>query len=474
MKKIFSLLVLSCMLLVSHAQDTQGTQDTQDTYVYICKDGDYTKQKVSEGFDIDLNDAPDSITFHKPALPIVVEVVYNGTEASVTIPKCMKDSVTYAKVNNLDSYVYIEYKGSTDEVIYDVKGSSSNGALIIKSDYKMQVNLNNVSLTSSCGEAMRFKCGKRIALVMAEGSVNTFVDANDGGVTPDPLDNHKACIYTKGHIEISGAGTLNVTGNYNHAIDSKEHIKVKQSVRAINILGAVGDGIHAGEFFTMNGGALTINNTVMKDGVQVEYKTDEKGKKIIDEENTGDITINGGTIDITLASTEDAKCIKTVGNVFINGGTLLLHATANGTRGIQAGGSLTITQAEGALTDITIFAEGAKCTVEEDHEDPDKCMGINVDRDVTISGGTIHITASGQSANGLKADHNITIEGGDITIEALGDSSNGMKIGNNVTVTGGSTVVRNPTTAKKSKGIVYSGTKSVTGGEIRASWTYKQ
>ena len=45
MKKIFSLLVLSCMLLVSHAQE--------DTYVYICKDGDYTKQKVSEGFDID-------------------------------------------------------------------------------------------------------------------------------------------------------------------------------------------------------------------------------------------------------------------------------------------------------------------------------------------------------------------------------------------------------------------------------------
>ena len=463
MKRIFSLLVLSCMLLVSYAQE--------DTYIYICKDGDYVKQKISEGLGVDLQEEPDSITFHKPALPIVVEVEYKGTEAFVTIPKCMADSVIYSKVNGLDSYVYLEYKGSTDEVIYNVKGSSSNGSLIIKSDYKMQVNLNNVSLTSTCGEAMRFKCGKRIALVMADGSVNTFADSNDGGVTPDPLDNHKACIYTKGHIELSGAGTLNVTGNYNHAIDLKEHFKVKQSVKAINILGAVGDGIHAGEFFEMNGGVLTINNTAGKDGVQVEYKTDEKGKKIVDVENTGNLTINGGTIDITAATTEDAKCLKSIGDVIINGGTLVLHATANGTRGIQAGGDITIAQAEGALTDVKIFAEGDKCTVEEDKDDPDKCMGINVEGNATISGGTINISVTGASANGLKADKNLTIDGGTMKIVTNAKSTNGMKIGVNVTVTGGSTIVTN--SGIGSKGIVYSGKKTVTGGSITAAWTQK-
>ena len=52
MKKIFSLLVLSCLVLASYAQD-----------IYICKDGDYTKMKLSEGLAIDLKDAPDSITF---------------------------------------------------------------------------------------------------------------------------------------------------------------------------------------------------------------------------------------------------------------------------------------------------------------------------------------------------------------------------------------------------------------------------
>lgn len=460
MKKIFSLLVLSCLVLASYAQD-----------IYICKDGDYIKTTLSEGLAIDFNETPDSITFTKPALPIVVEVVYNGTEATVTIPKCMKDSVTCTRVNGSNSYVFLEYKGSSDEIIYDVKGSSDNGSLIIKSDYKMQVNLNNVSLTSTCGEALRFKCGKRIALVMADGSVNTFKDSKDKGVTPDPQDSHKACIYTKGHLELSGAGTLNVTGNYNHAVAAKEYLKVKKSVKAINILGAAGDAIHVGEYFTMNGGKLTIDEGTKGDGVQVEYKTDDDGAIVKDEENTGEIIINDGTLDITMVASEDTKCMKADGNVTINGGTLLLHAMANGSRGIQSDGTLTIAQAEGVTTDITIDAAGGKCTLSSDKEDPDKCMGINVEGDINISAGTLNITASGASANGLKCDRNLTVSGGTITIAATGSSSNGMKIENNVTFTGGSTKVVN--SGSKSKGIVYSGKRSVAEGTVSASWTYK-
>lgn len=460
MKKIFSLLVLSCLVLASYAQD-----------IYICKDGDYIKTTLSEGLSIDFNETPDSITFTKPALPIVVEVVYNGTEATVTIPKCVKDSVTCTRVNGSNSYVFLEYKGSSDEIIYDVKGSSDNGSLIIKSDYKMQVNLNNVSLTSTCGEALRFKCGKRIALVMADGSVNTFKDSKDKGVTPDPQDSHKACIYTKGHLELSGAGTLNVTGNYNHAVAAKEYLKVKKSVKAINILGAAGDAIHVGEYFTMNGGKLTIDEGTKGDGVQVEYKTDDDGAIVKDEENTGEIIINDGTLDITMVASEDTKCMKADGNVTINGGTLLLHATANGSRGIQSDGTLTIAQAEGVTTDITIDAAGGKCTLSSDKEDPDKCMGINVEGDINISAGTLNITASGASANGLKCDRNLTVSGGTITIAATGSSSNGMKIENNVTFTGGSTKVVN--SGSKSKGIVYSGKRSVAEGTVSASWTYK-
>ena len=465
MKRLYMLVVLSCMLLTSWAQD-----------VYICRDGYYTKQNLREGLAIDLQDAPDSITFSKPIMHPVVEVAYNGTEANVMIPSYMKDSVICTRVNGLDSYVLLEYTGNSDEIIYNVTGSSDNGALIIKSDYKMRVNLNGVTLNSQCGEAMRFKCGKRIALVMADGSVNTFADS-DGEDTPIPAaegkekDSHKACIYTKGHLEISGNGTLNVTGNFNHAIDTKEYLKVKRTVKAINILGAKGDGIHAGEFFEMNGGMLTIDDTAMKDGIQVEYKRDDAGAKMVDDENTGDITINGGTINITQSKTQDVKCIKTEHSIAINGGTLVLKANANGTRGIQADRDIIISQAEGATTDITIYAQGAKCTVAEHKDDPDKCMGVNVGHNAEITGGTMKIYAYGQSSNGLKADNNLIIKGGETTIDANGVSVNGMKIGNNVTVTGGTTKVANEGTG--SKGVVYSGTWSVTGGTFQASRTKK-
>ena len=239
--------------------------------VYICKDGDYITKDISEGLEIDLADQPDSITFTKPKIDPVVNIVYNGTTATVSIPMFLTDTVTCS--SGTSSNVVLTYAGTEQEIIYNVSGSSSAGSLVIKSDYKQTVKLNGVSLTSTLGEAMRFKCGKRTELVMATGSVNTFADTNDNGLTADPTDNHKACIYTKGHLEISGAGTLNVTGNYNHAIATKEYVKVKKTVNEINILGSVGDAIHAGQYFQINGGTINIDKGTLGDGIQAEFKT---------------------------------------------------------------------------------------------------------------------------------------------------------------------------------------------------------
>lgn len=460
MKKILSLLIVSCVCAVSLAQN-----------IYVCKDGDYTTQSISEGLEIDLTSAPDSIMFVKPQIVPVVNIVYDGTAATVTIPKCLTDSLICS--SGTSSNVMLTYVGVSDDIVYNVSGSSTDGSLVIKSDYKLTVNLNGVSLTSTKGEAMRFKCGKRVALVMADGSVNTFADTNDNGVTLDESDTHKACIYTKGHLEISGAGTLNVTGNYNHAIATKEYLKVKKTVTAINILAAANDAIHVGEYFQMNGGTLTIDGNTVNDGIQVEYKTDDLGEKVDDVENTGAVVINDGTINVTMSKTQDTKCIKADGDVTINGGTVLLNPTARGTRGIQADGGITITQAEDATTSITINAKGGKCTLEEDEDDPHKCMGINVNGDITIDAGTINITASGPSANGMKSSRNLIVNGGTTTIAATATSTNGMKIEGNVTFTGGTTTVTS--TGKLSKGIVYSGTKSVgKGATVNASFSYKQ
>lgn len=390
--------------------------------IYICKGGDYTTQTLTDGLAIDLTNMPDSITFTKPQMPNVVDIVYNGTKATVSIPSYLSGDVTCT--SGTSPVVQITCTNITDEITYNVSGSSTAGALIITADYKMTVNLNNVTLTSTQGEALRFKCGKRIALVMADGSVNTFTDTADGGATPSPTDNHKACIYTKGHLELSGAGTLNVSGNYSHALASKEYLQIKKSVKAVNIVKSANDAIHVGQYFQMDGGTLTINGNTTNDGVQVDRKTDDNNVPIPvteDPENTGGIIIKGGNINITMAGSEDSKGIKAEGDIAISGGTFVINANSNGSRGIQTDGDMTISEGD-ATTTMTITAAGGKCTSIEDKADPHKCMGIKVgDADnttggnLTISGGTITVYNTGAKAKGIKVTSTYTKTGGTVT-----------------------------------------------------------
>ena len=344
----------------------------------------------------------------------VVTIAYSGTTATVKIPSFLSSEVTCS--SGTSSNVVLTNTNTTDEITYRVSGSSSAGSLTISSDYKMTVNLNGVALTSTKGEAMRFKCGKRIALVMADGSVNSFTDTDDGGAAQSADDSHKACIYTKGHLEISGAGTLNVTGNYNHAIATKEYLQVKKTVTAINIKKAANDAIHVGQFFQMHGGTLNIDANTVGDGVQVEYKTDDNGVIIPpteDEENTGSVIIKGGTFAITMAGNEDTKAIKADGDITISGGTFVINANSNGSRGIQTDGDLTISEDDNT-TNITIAANGGLCTQAEDAEDPHRCMGMKIGGDLTVKGGTITVTNNGTKARGIKVDGTYTKTGGTV------------------------------------------------------------
>ena len=292
------------------------------------------------------------------------------------------------------AHVVLTSTNTAKELYYAIEGSSTNGSLTINGTYKLSVMLNGVNLTSNQGAAINIQCGKRINLIMKDGSTNTLADYAAG--------EQKACLYTKGHFEIEGNGTLNVTGNANHAIASKEYLQIKKSVKAINIKKAANDAIHVGQFFQMNGGEVTIDENTMNDGIQVEYETDDNDQIVADEENTGSVIIKAGSINITLNSAEDAKGVKAEGDVTISGGTINIEAKSNGSRGIQADGNMTIGEESGSTT-ITIAATGKKCTVPEDSEDPHKCWGIKVDGELTINAGTVTVSKDGLTTkNGIK------------------------------------------------------------------------
>ena len=332
----------------------------------------------------------------KPEEPVevndsLVVITYSGSTATVNIPEEM-EGVTCE--SGTSAHVVLTSTNTAKELYYAIEGSSTNGSLTINGTYKLSVMLNGVNLTSNQGAAINIQCGKRINLIMKDGSTNTLADYAAG--------EQKACLYTKGHFEIEGNGTLNVTGNANHAIASKEYLQIKKSVKAINIKKAANDAIHVGQFFQMNGGEVTIDENTVNDGIQVEYETDDNDQIVADEENTGSVIIKAGSINITLNSAEDAKGVKAEGDVTISGGTINIEAKSNGSRGIQADGNMTIGEENGSTT-ITIAATGKKCTVPEDSEDPHKCWGIKVDGELTINAGTVTVSKDGLTTkNGIK------------------------------------------------------------------------
>ena len=319
-----------------------------------------------------------------------VFVTYNGSSASVSIPASVKSDVT-ATVDG--AYVTITNTNVSNEVDFILSGESSNGGFTYNGSYKATVCLNGLSLTSQRGAALDIQCGKRIAIVLGDGTTNSLSDYAQGS--------QKACLYCKGHIEFEGGGTLNVTGNLTHAIKSKEYTQLKKSTGTINIVKAAGDAIHVGQFYQQNGGTVNITSTTQGDGIQVEYLTlDDDVTVDPDKEFNGQIFIKGGNLNLE-ASHEDCEAIKCPALFTISGGTFQIKASGNGSRGMQTDGNMVIGE-EDSSTNITIAATGGLCTNEDHEDDPHRCMGMKIDGNLTVNAGTVTVTNTGEKSRGIR------------------------------------------------------------------------
>lgn len=247
-----------------------------------------------------------------------VIIVEWGTDGCPRV-QCSAPGVT-ATVTGGD--VLLENTNVETEYTYVLRGKSENGSFTLDAGYKSTIVLDGVELTSTLEEAVNIKCGKRIALVVNDGTVNTLQD-------PTAENGQKAALYCKGHLEIEGAGELNLVGHVKHALSTKEYLQLKKKFTGtLNVLSAANDGIHAGQYFQMNGGNVKIRN-VQGDGIQAEA-TGEEG-----EENDGMMIIKGGTIDI-VNDAKDVKGLKASADVQILGGTVNIAMSGDGSRGIKA------------------------------------------------------------------------------------------------------------------------------------------
>ena len=334
---------------------------------------------TAQGKTFNVADVDQIYVDNTPVPDNTVKVTYNGNTAKVIVAGNIAKNMT-ASVNGAH-VVALQDANVAEEITYTLTGSSTNGSFYQDGEFKATVQLNGLTLNNPDSAAINIRDGKRIAVELVEGTTNTLTDGTGGS--------QKGCFAVKGHTEFKGAGILNITGNSSHAFWGKEYVEVKKTVGEINILGSKGDGFNINQYYLQNGGKVTIKN-VADDGIQVSYETDDNDVIVEEEENTGEVTLKDGTLDMTMASAggkgikaasnfimlkgtlkmvqsgnlvagdgdiDYATCVKAGGDILIHGGNVDLTNTAQGGKGLNADGTITIDEAN-ATTTINIKANG--------------------------------------------------------------------------------------------------------------------
>lgn len=244
----------------------------------------------------------------------IITVTYNGSSApNVVIASNLQSYVTATLEGGAVSIVQNSTVSASTcgEIIYQLTGTSADGSFILEGNYKATIELHGLNLTNPKGPAINILNGKRIEIKPLDGTISTLTDG-----TCTEVDAWKSALYCKGHIEFKGKGTLNVYGNYAHAIYSKEYMSIKNCT--INVCSAVKDALHCREYFLMESGKVSLRGFA-SDGIECNIDGTTSTGETAEHENedSGNIYIMGGSLLIDM-STSSGDSIKPDGKNVIS------------------------------------------------------------------------------------------------------------------------------------------------------------
>ena len=440
MKKLFSLLATLMLTIAAEAQTLHITAGGTTTSYSASDLTESNPVTFSNGWSMTVNGSSYSIsditsawisTGSTTADANTVNIVYSGTSASVTAA----DNVApYVSASVSGGHVTITQSNTDavdgDEITYVLSGSTIDGSFTLGGSYKCTVSLAGLTMTNPSGAAINITNSKRIQLSAKSGTTNTLTDGSGS---------QKACIYSKGQLQLQGNGTLNVAGNYKHGIKSASYIEIKNLT--LNITSAVGDGINCEEYLLMKSGTLTITG-VGDDGIQCDLGGTTSTGETTDheDEDTGNIYIEGGTLNVTATATA-AKAIKSEGDMRISSGTLTCKTSGGG-------------------------------SWDSDDKKTKAAACLSADGNMTISGGTLSLTSSGAGGKGISVDGTLTISAGTITINTSGNAVVASSSGTISTVSNSQQLDRYTTNYKSlPKGIKSDGAIAISGGTMNITTT---
>lgn len=288
----------------------------------------------------------------------------------------------------------------TQAGVYVISGAASDVTITVSAadDAKVQIVLNGVSITNADSPAIYVKSADKVFVTTASETTNTL--SVTGTLSTDGDTNTDAVIFSKSDLTLNGQGTLTINSTKN-GVTSKDDLIITGGTYNIT---STKTCLEANDSIAIANGTFTLQSS--KDAMHCENKDDNTKGYIYISDGSFNITagsdgiqattiaqIDGGTYTITSAEGIEGT------NVLINDGTITISASDDG---INAAAKTT-------ALDVLCEINGGNITITMGSGDTD---AVDVNGSLTISGGTMNITAT----SAFDYDQSGQLNGGTITV----------------------------------------------------------
>ena len=330
---------------------------------------------------------------------------------------------TGASISSSSSGVSIEpgVVTITEAGTYTITGAYQ-GQLVVDAGDDAQVTLvfNGVTIDNTAGPAVLLSSADGVEVQLAAGSQNSISDAATYAEDAD----EDAALFSHVDLNITGEGSLEVTGNGSDGIASKDDLVITGGSLTVT---AADDGLRGKDALVITGGDVDV--TSIGDGLKT---TNE------DEADRGYFLISDG--NVTIEAGDDG--IDVISDALFSGGTVTVTGSVEGVEAqniLVGGGILDVTSSDDGLN-ATVGSTTTEETADAATAAPGagQMGGASMGDDgsnLVLYGGTVTIDAQG---DGIDSNGNLTISGGEITVFGTSSGGNGaFDVNGTFTLSGG-------------------------------------
>ena len=330
---------------------------------------------------------------------------------------------TGASISSSSSGVSIEpgVVTITEAGTYTITGAYQ-GQLVVDAGDDAQVTLifDDVSIDNAAGPAVLLSSADGVEVQLAAGSQNSISDAATYAEDAD----EDAALFSHVDLNITGDGSLEVTGNGSDGIASKDDLVITGGSLTVT---TADDGLRGKDALVITGGDVDV--TSIGDGLKT---TNE------DEADRGYFLISDG--NVTIEAGDDG--IDVISDALFSGGTVTVTGSVEGVEAqniLVGGGILDVTSSDDGLN-ATVGSTTTEETADAATAAPGagQMGGASMGDDgsnLVLYGGSVTIDAQG---DGIDSNGNLTISGGEITVFGTSSGGNGaFDVNGTFTLSGG-------------------------------------